>query len=105
VGSLFLIGASFRFSPKQTFIVMVKKEVVQVGQKNKSNKGFRTLSEAFYEASRISFSLVFFPIVLLLLGVWADKKFGTTPLFIIAGIISGVLGGIYQATRIKKETK
>jgi len=64
-----------------------------------SKDSFRNLS--FYEASKISFSLVFYPIVLLLLGVWLDKRFGTIPLFIIAGVISGVVLGIYKATRIR----
>jgi len=66
-----------------------------------SKDSFRNLSYAFYEASKISFSLVFYPIVLLLLGVWLDKRFGTIPLFIIAGVISGVVLGIYKATRIR----
>ncbi len=61
------------------------------------------LSEAFYEASKISFSLVFFPIVILLIGVWLDKKFGTIPLFIIVGIMVGLFAGMISATRIKRK--
>ena len=70
--------------------------------KIQSQESFVILSNAFYEASKISFSLVFFPIVLLLAGVWLDKKLSTTPIFIILGIILGVSVGIYKSTRIRK---
>lgn len=87
---------------------MAKKEKLNLKSKTKkinSQESFTILSKAFYEASKISFSLVFFPIVTLLLGVWLDKKFSTTPLFIIIGIISGVFMGIYKATRINISRK
>jgi len=80
---------------------MVEKQISEVNR-DKSKEGFQHLSQAFYEASKVSFSLVFFPIVLVLIGVWIDKKLGSTPLFIIVGIISGVLIGIYKATEVKK---
>ena len=71
-------------------------------KKTTSQESFLQLSAAFYEASKISFSLVFFPVVILLVSIWIDKKLSTTPLFIILGIVSGVFAGIYKAMRIRK---
>lgn len=81
---------------------MAKKKESRTVPKLSSQESFQLLSNAFYEASKISFSLVFFPIVILLAAIWLDKKLSTTPLFIILGIIIGVLTGVYKATRIKK---
>ncbi|OGM28280.1 hypothetical protein A2962_00125 [Candidatus Woesebacteria bacterium RIFCSPLOWO2_01_FULL_39_61] len=81
---------------------MLKKHPKKISsKKSEKENSWYLLSQAFYEASIISFSLVFFPIVMLLLGVFLDKKFSTTPLFIVIGIILGVITAIYKATRIK----
>lgn len=81
---------------------MVKKHAENVGYKGiRKENNWYILGQAFYEASIISFSLVFFPIIFLLLGVFLDKKFSTTPLFIVIGIVLGVITSIYKATRIK----
>lgn len=82
--------------------MMSKKKGEKKVKKLSSEESFRLLANAFSEASKITFSLVFFPIIILLAGVWLDKKFSTTPIFIIIGIILGVVIGIYQATRIRK---
>ena len=63
------------------------------------------LAEAFEEATSITITLVAFPVILLLIGVFLDKTFSTTPLFIFLGIIVGVLAGIYQAMRVSKKYK
>jgi len=82
---------------------MPKEKLVKFNKTSEKVVAFRCLAEAFYEASKISFSLVFFPIVLLLIAVWLDKKLSTTPLFIIVGIIFGVVLGIYQAVGVRKK--
>lgn len=82
---------------------MTGKSKVGSGKKAGVPIEYKTIANAMYEASRISFSLVFFPVILLLIGIKADKSLGTTPLFIILGAISGVVVGIYKATKIKRE--
>jgi F0F1-type ATP synthase assembly protein I len=81
---------------------MAKGKVSVSRPKIKGQENLKNITSAFYEASRISFSLVFFPVAILLFGVWLDKKFTTTPLFIILGIVFGVTIGLYKATRIRK---
>ena len=65
----------------------------------------KPLMEAFEEATSITITLVAFPVILLLIGVFLDKTFSTTPLFIFIGIIVGVVAGIYQAMRVSKKYK
>lgn len=67
------------------------------------DKELLNLGKAFQQASVISFSLVFFPITFLLLGVFLDKHFKTTPLFIIIFMIVGIIIGVYQAISIRKK--
>ena len=52
--------------------------------------------EAFGEASKLSISFVLFPVIFLLVGVWLDKKFSTVPIFIIAGVVLGIVLFVYQ---------
>lgn len=73
------------------------------GKVTATKKGYELLIYALEEASKISFSLVFFPIILLLIGVWIDKRAGTTPLFIIIGIIAGVFAATYQLLQVSKK--
>lgn len=67
------------------------------------NSDIKPMIAAFEEATSITIGLVAFPIILLLVGVFIDKTFSTTPLFIFLGIISGVGIGIYRATKISKQ--
>lgn len=69
------------------------------------NLEYKELARAFRETSTISFSLVFFPIILLLIGVFLDKKFSTTPLFIIIAIVLGVTLTVYQAIKLGRNIK
>jgi len=69
------------------------------------NLEYKELAKAFQQTSTISFSLVLFPIVLLLIGVFLDKKFSTTPLFIIIAIVLGVTLAVYQAIRLGRNIK
>ncbi len=80
---------------------MANKKTASMPQKKEDYA--KVLMLAFNEASKITASLVFFPIALLLLGVFVDRKFETTPLFILIGMISGIAIGIYQATRLKSK--
>jgi F0F1-type ATP synthase assembly protein I len=41
-----------------------------------------------------------------LLGVWADRKLGTTPLFIVVGALVGVvLGGFWMYQRVIRQPR
>lgn len=39
-------------------------------------------------------------VVFLLLGLWLDNLFGTSPLFIILGVIIGFAGSIFNVYRV-----
>lgn len=65
----------------------------------------REMGKAFEEATSITINLVALPIVLLVVGVFIDKTFSTTPIFIFIGIIAGVGAGIYRAMQIGKQYK
>jgi F0F1-type ATP synthase assembly protein I len=64
-----------------------------------------TLIKAFQKASEITFSLVFLPSIFLLVALFLDKKYQTTPIFIIIGIVLGVSLGILKATNLKLNRK
>ncbi len=72
---------------------------------SKKTDSFAELVKAFSEATNIVFSLVFFPIVLLILGVFLDKNFNTKPLFIILGIVGGVFFAIYQGIKTERRLR
>jgi F0F1-type ATP synthase assembly protein I len=75
-------------------------------EKNKTSSGdLKDMIAAFEEATSITITLVAFPVILLVLGVFIDKTFSTTPLFIFVGIISGVVLGIYRAVDVSKKYK
>lgn len=65
----------------------------------------KDMMSAFEEATSITINLVAIPIVLLIVGVFIDKTFSTTPIFIFIGIIAGVGLGIYRALAISKKYK
>jgi F0F1-type ATP synthase assembly protein I len=64
---------------------------------------YPALIRAFGKASTLSITFVLFPVILLLLGVWLDKKLATTPLFIIIGILAGIVVFIYQVRKAVKD--
>ena len=64
-------------------------------KKKKKKAGEMDWVNALERASSLSISIVSFPVIFLLGGVWLDKRFETTPLFILLGIIVGIAAGIY----------
>lgn len=58
--------------------------------------------KALEQATSLSISFVFFPVILLLIGVFLDKKFNTVPGFILASIVSGIIIFMYQVRRALK---
>lgn len=69
------------------------------------NNQIKELASAFEQATSISLALVAFPVLFLVAGVALDKTLGTTPLFILAGIIGGVVVGIWRAKEAGKRIK
>jgi len=59
----------------------------------------------FGKATEISFNLVFFPVILLFLGLFIDKKFHTTPVFILSGCVLGFVYAVYRASKLKNLMK
>lgn len=64
---------------------------------------YTDLFKTFSEASSLSISFVFFPVVFLLIGVLLDKKFNTMPLFVILAVIFGFIIFVYQVKKAIKE--
>mgnify|MGYP005873931395 FL=1 len=56
----------------------------------RKNLDWNSLLNAFAQASTLSISFVFYPIILLISGVFIDKRFKTSPFFTISGIILGI---------------
>ncbi len=73
--------------------------------KNKKVKEVFNLAKTFEEASLMSLSLVSLPVLLLLFGIFLDKKLETTPFFIIIGVGFGISLGIYRAVSLGKKIK
>jgi F0F1-type ATP synthase assembly protein I len=72
----------------------VKKPVSDT--KEKSKLDYKNLFWMYGEATKLSLGLVFLPVAALLIGVFIDKKLGTTPLFIIVSIITGLFVFLYK---------
>jgi len=87
------------FSPTWVGILffMEKKENIKPNYAN--------LFKVFGEASSLSISFVFFPVIFLLVGVFLDKKFNTAPLFIILGVVAGFFVFAYQVKKAIKELR
>jgi ATP synthase protein I len=51
-------------------------------------------------AMELSWTLLFSLLVPLMLGIWLDKKFNTTPLFILIGIFMGILAATLGMARL-----
>ncbi|KKQ43521.1 MAG: hypothetical protein US60_C0001G0036 [Microgenomates group bacterium GW2011_GWC1_37_8] len=74
-------------------------------KKREVKADYTNLIPALEEASKLSISFVFFPVVFLLIGVWLDKKFNTIPVFILVSIIIGFLIFAFQAWRAIKKVR
>jgi F0F1-type ATP synthase assembly protein I len=71
--------------------------------KNNTKKTDANFALLFGETSKITGSLVFTPIVVSLIGVFADKNFGTTPLFTLSGIVLGFAVGLLHAVYLSRK--
>ncbi|MFZ4670260.1 MAG: AtpZ/AtpI family protein [Microthrixaceae bacterium] len=49
------------------------------------------LTQSLHRSSG-SFELAFAPVIMALLGLWLDRTFGTTPLFVVLLAVIGVVG-------------
>lgn len=65
-------------------------------RKIKTEAEYGNLLRSFNEASKLSLSFVLFPVLFLLIGVWLDKRFGTLPVFVLSGVVLGIIIFIYQ---------
>jgi F0F1-type ATP synthase assembly protein I len=83
----------------------VKKETVKKFTAKQKQEGFSYLTYVLSEAFGITSSLVFFPVVFVLGGVYLDKKLNTVPLFIIIGIILGIAVGVWQAIGVARDKR
>lgn len=54
----------------------------------------RELSNGIFHRSSGSFELVLSPILLGLIGLWVDRRVGTTPLFTIVFVVAGLVGAV-----------
>jgi F0F1-type ATP synthase assembly protein I len=52
----------------------------------------------------MSWTLLFSLLIPLLAGIWLDKKFGTTPLFVLIGAVLGILAATVGVARIALRT-
>lgn len=71
--------------------------------KEKSKLDYKNLFWMYSEATKLSLGLVFLPVAALLIGVFVDKKLGTTPLFIIVSIVVGLFVFLYMTYRNGKK--
>lgn len=60
--------------------------------------------EALSLALNLSWTMVFALVIPLLAGVWLDKKLDTTPLFIIIGMVLGILTATLGVARMTIRT-
>lgn len=70
--------------------------------KNTADLNYPKLITAFGEATKLSVTFVFFPVMLLLVGVWIDKKFSTLPAFTICAVVLGLVAFVFQVKRTLK---
>ena len=54
------------------------------------------------EATKITFKLLAFPVLLLFFGLFIDKTLGTTPFFLVVGFIAGLFFAFLKVRTIKK---
>ena len=56
--------------------------------------------QAWSMAMNLAWTMLFSLLIPLLVGIWADKKLGTTPLFILVGALLGILAATVGVARI-----
>lgn len=65
--------------------------------------------EAVGQAMQLSWVMLFSLLIPLLAGIWLDKQFGTTPLFILIGMVLGIgaatVGVARMVTRMFGQTR
>jgi F0F1-type ATP synthase assembly protein I len=71
-------------------------------KKAQKTKEWVALAQIFEEATRLSFTFVVYPVLFLLIGVLADKQFGTKPLFILVGVVVGIVAGLFMGIKSSK---
>lgn len=71
--------------------------------KKESKIDYKSLVWMYSEATKLSLGLVLLPVITLLIGVFIDKKFGTTPLFIILSIVVGLSVFLYKTYSLGKK--
>lgn len=75
-------------------------------EKNKTAEpDYKALISAFEEASKLSISFVIFPVIFLVIGVLLDKRFDTVPVFIISGVIAGLIIFAYRVRKAIQDLK
>jgi F0F1-type ATP synthase assembly protein I len=75
----------------------MEKNNVKVVEKNRISTFYLLV-----QASKITFKLVFIPILLLFFGLFIDKTLDTTPLFLAIGCIAGLFFAFYKVRSIRK---
>lgn len=69
---------------------------------SKNNKDQSKLYSIIAMGSQVTVMLVGPVVFCLLCGIWLDKYFRTTPVFLIIGVIIGFAGSIFNVFRISK---
>ncbi len=74
-----------------------------VKQKESDSREKRRFYVAVGMAGQVTLLLVGPVFVLLIVGLWIDEIFYTTPLFIILGVILGFVGGVFNVFKVMKK--
>jgi F0F1-type ATP synthase assembly protein I len=56
--------------------------------------------EALNLAINLSWTMLFSLLIPLFVGIWLDRKFGTSPLFVLVGAVLGILAATVGVARI-----
>lgn len=72
--------------------------------KNK-NKDYINMAKAFEDATKITVELVALPIIFLFVGIYLDRRFGSEPRLLLAGVVLGIVFGILRAIHLGKNIK
>jgi len=61
---------------------------------------YKLILKSFVEASSMSISFVFYPVIILLLATFLGKRFGNLPLFIVSAVVLGFVIFVFQVRKI-----